>query len=269
MRRREFTTLIVGAAVCRPLMARAQQPGMPVVGVLQGGVAAEWKGPIDGLRAGLGDTGFVEGRNVAIEYRWADNQFDRMPAMAADLIGQKVAVIFVGGNTTGVRAVVAATRIIPIVFTTQTDPVAAGLVASLNRPGGNVTGVTGLGVELGPKLLGIFHEMIPSAGKFAMLVNPRNPVFSQDQIRGVQIAAQRLGLDILVLNATTQDEITSAFATAAEQGVGGILSTDAFFESQRDQIATLGLRYKLATTTGTRTAAVAAGTLMGLWREHC
>jgi putative ABC transport system substrate-binding protein len=243
-------------------MARAQQAGMPVVGVLHGGAAAEWKGPTAGLRAGLGDTGFVEGRNVAIEYRWAENQFDRMPAMAADLIAQKVTVIFVGGNTTGVRATVAATKVIPIVFTTQTDPVAAGLVASLNRPGGNVTGVTGLGVELGPKLLGIFHEMIPIAGKFEMLVNPRNPVFSQDQIRGVQIAAQRLGLDILFLNATTQDEITSAFATAAEQGVGGILSTDAFFESQRDQIATLGLRYKLATATGGRSAAVAAGTLM-------
>ena len=172
MRRREFITLLGGTAAAWPLAARAQQPAMPVIGVLYSVSAAEWTRPIAGFHRGLGEIGFVEGRNVTIEYRWAEGRFDRIPAMAADLIRRKVAVILVGGNITGVRALMTATQTIPIVFTTQADPVAAGVVPSLNRPGGNVTGVTGLGGELVPKRLELLHEMIPKATKFAVLVNP-------------------------------------------------------------------------------------------------
>jgi len=170
MRRREFITLLGGAAAAWPLAARAQPSAMPVIGVLYGVSAAEWAKPMAGFHRGLAEMGFVEGRNVVIEYRWAEGQFDRMPAMAGDLIGRKVAVILVGGSLPGVRAVMAATQTIPIVFTTQTDPVAAGVVASLHRPGGNVTGVTGLGGELGPKRLELLHEVIPKATRFAVLV---------------------------------------------------------------------------------------------------
>jgi putative tryptophan/tyrosine transport system substrate-binding protein len=164
MRRRDFITLLGGAAAAWPLAARAQQPSLPVIGVLYGVSAAEWAEPMAGFQRGLGEAGFVEGRNVAIEYRWAEGRYDRMPALAADLISRKVAVILVGGNVPGVRAVLAATQTIPIVFTTGTDPVAAGLVASLNRPGGNATGATFIGSELGltipPSLLAIADEVI-------------------------------------------------------------------------------------------------------------
>ena len=260
LRRRELITLLGGAAVAWPLAARAQQP-MPVIGVLYGVSAAEWVRPIAGFHRGLGEMGFVEGRNVAIEYRWAEGQFDRMPAMAADLIGRKVAAILVGGAITSVRAVMAATQTIPIVFTTQADPVAAGVVASLNRPGGNATGVTGLGGELGPKRLELLHELIPKATRFAVLVNPTNPVTTQDAIQGAQTAARRLGLEIIVVNARTENEIETAFASAAQQRAAWLFAEDAYFESRRDQIAALGLRHALPTMSGTRESAV-AGTLM-------
>jgi putative ABC transport system substrate-binding protein len=170
MKRRAFITLLGGASAW-PIMARAQQPAMPVVGVLYGVSAAKWTGPMGGFHRGLGETGYVEGSNVAIEYRWADGEYDRMPAMAADLVKRNVAVILVGGYLPGVRAVMAATRTIPIVFTTNSDPVANGIVASLNHPGGNVTGVTGIGGELMPKRLEVLHELIPTATKFAGLVH--------------------------------------------------------------------------------------------------
>jgi putative ABC transport system substrate-binding protein len=205
--------------------------------------------------------GFLEGRNVAIEYRWAEGRLERMPAMAADLVERKVGVILVGGSLPGVRAVMAATQTIPIVFTTNTDPVAAGVVASLNRPGGNVTGVTGLGSELDPKRLELLHEMIPTATRFAMLVNPNNSVTMQDGIQGAQSAARRLGLEVIILKAGTESEIDAAFATAVEQRAAGLLANDAYFESRRDQFAALGLRHRMPTT-GSRES-VAAGLLMG------
>jgi len=159
-RRRTFITLVVGAATW-PLAARAQQQKTPVIGSLYGVSAVEWAGPMVGFRRGLSEWGFDEGRNVAIEYRWAEGQFDRMPAMAADLVSRRVAVILVGGNLDGVRAAMAATQTIPIVFTTAANPVATGLVASLNRPGGNATGVTVMAGELGPKRLELLHEFYP------------------------------------------------------------------------------------------------------------
>jgi putative ABC transport system substrate-binding protein len=262
MRRREFITLIGGAAAAWPLAAGAQQPAMPVIGLLNGGSAAKWTDSMAGFHRGLSETGFVEGRNVAIEYRWADGHFDRMPAMAADLISRKVAAILVGGNTPGVRAVMAATQSIPIVFTSGTDPVAAGLVASLNRPGGNATGVTQLNSELAPKRLELLHEVIPTATKIAMLVNLNNPVTSQGDIQDGQAAARRLGLEIIVLNGGTENHIDRAFATAVQRRAGALeVGSDAFFYSQREQIAALALRHALPTIAGER-AAVAFGVLM-------
>lgn len=243
-----------------PIVARAQQR-LPVIGSLNALSEAEWVRQMAGFRAGVADMGFVEGLNVTIDYRGAEGHVDRIPALIEELIGRKVAVIMASGSTSAVRAALAATRTIPIVFTTQTDPVATGLVASLNRPGGNATGVTGLGAELGPKLLEIIHEVLPGATKFAVLVNPGNPIMTQATTQGAQTAARRLGLDVIVLNAGTEEEIDRAFAAAAEQGAAGSLSGDAYFVNRREQLGALGLRYKLPTTVGSRQG-VEAGALM-------
>jgi putative ABC transport system substrate-binding protein len=262
LQRREFITLLGGAAVAWPLAARAQQPAMPVIGSLYGVSAAEWAIPMAGFRRGLSERGFDEGRNVAIEYRWAEGEFDRMPAMAADLVSRKVAVILVGGNLDGVRAAMAATQTIPIVFTTAANPVATGLVASLNRPGGNVTGVTVFAAELGPKRLELLHELLPTAKKIALLVNPKVPVVLQDDIQGAQMAARRLGLEIIVVEGGSENEIARAFATAAQERASALqVGDDAFLDSRREQIAALGLRHALPTMSLTRVA-VAAGSLM-------
>src|SRR5215831_10264821 len=260
MRRREFITLLGGAATL-PLTASAQQPAMPVIGVLYGVSAAKSTGPMGGFHRGLGETGYVEGRNVAIECHWADGEYDRMPAMAADLVKRNVAVILVGGYLPGVRAVMAATRSIPIVFTTNSDPVANGIVASLNRPGGNVTGVTGIGGELMPKRLEALHELIPTATKFAGLVNPANQATAQDAMQRVPIAARRLGLEIILFQASTETEIEKAIVSAASQGASGLLADDPYFESRRDEIAALSLRYMLPVALSSRES-VAAGMLM-------
>jgi putative ABC transport system substrate-binding protein len=223
---------------------------MPVIGVLNGQSAALWAGPIRGFQRGLGEVGFVEGRNVATEYRWAGGEFDRIPAMAADLIARKVAVILVGGYLPGVRAVMAGTRTIPIVFTTNADPVANGIVASLNRPGGNVTGVSGIGSELLPKRLEVLHELVPTATKFAVLVNPANQVTLQDAFLGARRAARPLGVEIVFVEATNENEIEKAFASAVQQRAAALIAVDAYIESKRDQIAALGLRYALPTAMG-------------------
>ena len=261
LKRREFITLLGGAAVTWPLAAQAQQSAMPVIGVLYGVSAAKWTGPMGGFHRGLGETGYVEGRNVAIEYRWADGEYDRMPAMAADLVKRNVAVILVGGYLPGVRAVMAATRTIPIVFTTNSDPVANGIVASLNNPGGNVTGVTGIGGELMPKRLEALHELIPIATKFAALVNPANPATAHDTMQRVPIAARRLGLEIIFFQASTETEIEKAIVSAASQGASGLVADDPYFESRRDQIAALSLRHMLPVALSSPESVV-AGTLM-------
>jgi putative tryptophan/tyrosine transport system substrate-binding protein len=262
VKRRDFITLLGGAAAAWPVAARAQQPAMPVIGSLYGVSAAEWASPMAGFRRGLSEWGFDEGRNVAIEYRWAEGQFDRMPAMAADLVRRKVAVILVGGNLDGVRAAISATQTIPIVFTTASNPVTNGLVASLNRPGGNATGVTVFAAELGPKRLELLHEALPTAKKIALLVNPKVPAVMESDIQGAQTAARSLGLDVIVVRASRENEIEEAFATAAQERASAVqVGDDAFLDGRREKIAALSLRHALPTMSLTREAA-AAGSLM-------
>jgi putative ABC transport system substrate-binding protein len=265
MNRRDFTTLVAGAVtvccVAAPFVARAQQPAMPVIGSLYSVSAAEWRDNIAGFSRGLSEAGFVDGRNVKIEYRWADGQLDLMPKMAADLIDRKVAAMLIGGNTTSVRTVLQANRTVPFVFTTAADPVASGLVASLNRPGGNATGVTLFGGELVAKKLGLLHELVPKASKVAVLVNPGNPVLSKTVAEEAQSAASRLGWDIVVLNAASEPELAAAFAAASRQNAAGVVFEDAYFSSLREQIAVLGLRYSLPIFGQSNTPA--AGILIG------
>jgi putative ABC transport system substrate-binding protein len=253
IKRRQVITLL-GGAVAWPLAARAQQPAMPVVGALITPSPAEWADRMDDFRRGLSDTGFAEGRSVTIECRWADNQLDRLPALVADLVSRKVAVIFVTGDSVvAVPMLKAATQVIPIVFTTGSDPVARGLVASLNQPGGNVTGVTTLSTELGPKQLELLHEVVPRTTKMGLLVNPKNPGGAEAMAQVTQAAGLRLGLDITVIDAGTVEEIDLAFATFAGQGVGAlVVGQDAFFLARREQVAALALRHRMPTMISTR-----------------
>jgi putative ABC transport system substrate-binding protein len=246
VKRREFITLL-GGATARPLAARAQQSAMPLVGSLYSVSAAMWQNNFAGFRRGLGEAGFVDGRNVKIEYRWANDHPDLMPKIAADLVGRKVSVILVGGNVTGVRAVLEAIKTTPIVFTTAADPVASGLVESLNRPGGNATGVTLFGGELMAKKLELLHELVPNAAKVAVLANPSNPVFSKLVVQDAQSAASRLALQIIVVNASTEPELDAAFAVAVQQKAAAVMFEDSYFASKREQIAALGLRHSLPT----------------------
>jgi putative ABC transport system substrate-binding protein len=229
-----------------------------LIGVLYGVSAANWTENIAGFRRGLNEMGFVEGRNVAIEYRWADGHIDQMPAMAADLVARKVAVLLVGGGTTGTRTVIEANPTTPIVFTTAADPVEARLVPSLNRPGSNVTGVTAILTEVLVKLPELLHEVMPAAKSVAFLVNPNNPVTSQQIIEGARLAARGLGLEAIVLNASSEKEIESAFEAAVRQRVAAIiLSAEAYLNSRRHQIAALSLRHALPVIGGGRENVVA------------
>ena len=260
MKRREFITLLGGAAAAWPIAARAQQSAMPVIGALFAVSETQWQDYMAGFRSGLSETGFVAGRNVDIEYRWAEGRFDQLPALAANLVGLKVPVIFVGGDVVAIRAAMAATKTIPIVFTTGVDPVAAGLVASLNRPGGNATGVTLFPTELGPKRLELLRELIPTATKVALLVNPHNPAALQQDISGVQEAARRLGIEIIVVGAGSDSDFEGAFATALQQRADALLvGSDAFFISRREQIAALALRLAIPAITSPREGVLAGG----------
>jgi putative tryptophan/tyrosine transport system substrate-binding protein len=260
MRRRGFITLLGGAAT-RPLAARAQQAAMPVIGSLQSVSAAQWADRMAGFHQGLGEAGYVGGRNVAIEYRWAEGQPDRLPALAADLVSRRVAVIFVVGDV-GTQAAIAATKTIPIVFSTGSDPVAAGFVPSLSRPDGNVTGTTMMGVELVAKRLELLHELLPGATRIAVLVNPANPGVTQNVTQHTEAAARHLGLDIVVVEATTEREIESSIATAVQQQAAALsIGNDAYLSSRSRQIAFLALRHALPTMAFTREF-VSAGILM-------
>jgi putative ABC transport system substrate-binding protein len=270
--RRKFLATLGGAAMAWPLAARAQQHppmGVPlplpgerqlVIGFLHAVLAAEY-----GFRRGLSEMGFVEGRNVAIDYRSTAGQSDRLPAMAAELVSRNVAVIISIDNDLATLAAMAATRSIPIVFTTAGNPVQLGFVASLNRPGGNVTGITTFGGELLSKRLEMLRELLPTAGKVALLFNPRSPATSQVEIQGAHVAARRLGLEIVVVFASTENELENALAAAVDQGAAAIVvASDVFFSSRREYIAVLALRHALPTISDDRIAvvAVAAGQLM-------
>jgi len=241
MRRREFITLIGGAAAVWPLAARAEQPALPVIGFLNGGSAWEYARAAAAFRQGLSETGYVEGHNVLVEYRWAEGHYERLPELAADLVRRQVTVI--AANTQAVPAAKAATTTIPIVFATSADPVAAGFVASLNRPGGNVTGVSSLSVEIGPKRLQLLHEMVPTATVMAVLINPTNPN-AEAQSRAMQAAARDIGLQLHVLHATTERDFDTAFATLVQLRASAlVIGADVFLINRSEQLAALALRH--------------------------
>jgi putative tryptophan/tyrosine transport system substrate-binding protein len=243
MKRREFITLLGGAAAW-PLSARAQQPAMPVIGLL-GSASPDWYADrLRTFREGLGETGYVEGRNVTIEYRWAENRYDRLQPLAVELVQEQVALIATLANTAAALAAKAATSTIPIVFRIGADPVEVGLVASLARPGGNLTGVTTLGVEVGPKQLALLHEVVPAATVVALLVNPTNPALAETQSRVLPAAARTLGLSLHVLNASTDRDFDAVFASLAQLRAGAlVIGVDSFFNSRSDKLAALATRY--------------------------
>jgi putative tryptophan/tyrosine transport system substrate-binding protein len=244
MRRREFIRLLGGAAAAWPLAVRAQQQAMPVVGFLNGTSPSGYGRFLSAFRQGLSEVGYVEGQNVTIEYRWAEGKYDRLATLAADLVGRRVDVI-AATNTPANRVAKEATTTIPIVFTTSSDPVELGLVASLSRPGGNVTGAATLNVEVGPKRLELLHEIVPPGALIIELFNPKNPNV-EGQLRNQQAASHTAGQWVLALTASTQSEIDATFAHLVEQHAAGLLiNTDAFFFSQRDQLIALAKRYAI------------------------
>ena len=240
--RRDFITLMGGAAAW-PLAARAQQAAVPVIGFLSS-TALEGLAPyLSAFRQALHETGLVEGRNVTIEYRWADNENDRLRALAGEFVRRQTSVI-AAPSIAAALAAKSATSTIPIVFYTGADPVSIGLVTSLSRPSGNLTGVTGLGSELEPKRLELLHELVPTATAFALLVNATNPVLAESTVKGLQAAARTLGLKLHVLNASTEQEIDAAFASFALLGAGGlVIGADNFFNSRSEQLARLSTRH--------------------------
>jgi ABC-type uncharacterized transport system substrate-binding protein len=262
MKRREFITLLGGAAATWPLAARAQQPEkLPVIGLLDSTSPDVHTNLLRSFRQGLNETGFVEGQNVAIEYRWSDGQYGRVPELAADLAHREVSVITTIDGSASALAAKAATSTIPVIFRIGADPVALGLVASLNRPGGNVTGVTSLTVEVGPKRLEVLHQLVPTATVMALLLNPASP-FAETLTKDLQAAARMLGLRIHVLNASTDSDISSAFAELLQLGTGGlVIGSDVFFNSRSQQLAALTVRHAMPAVYQYREF-VAAGGLM-------
>jgi ABC-type uncharacterized transport system substrate-binding protein len=262
VKRREFITLLGGAAVAWPLAARAQQPAVPVIGFLNGESADLSESIVRAFQQGLREIGYIEGRNVEIEYRWADRQYNRLPVLAADLVGRRVTVIAAPASTAAALAAKAATATIPIVFASGADPVEVGLVASLNRPGGNVTGVTTQNAEVGPKRLELLHELVPTATSFALLVNPTNPTMAEPVSRDAQAAARTLGIKLHVLHASTEPEFDGVFATAVRlQAAGLVIGADIFFNSQIERLAALTVRHALPAVYQLREFAAAGGLL--------
>jgi putative tryptophan/tyrosine transport system substrate-binding protein len=258
MGRREFVALLGGAAAGWPLAARAQQPALPVVGFLETRSPDMIADRLRAFRQGLKDTGYVEGENVAIEYRWAENQMDRLPALATELVRRQVAVIAATGGPATAFAAKAASTAIPIVFAVAEDPVGLGLVASLARPGGSATGINFFTGELAAKRLGLLRELAPAATRVAALVNPTGPP-AQTTLRDVQAAAPVIGLQVQVLTASTSREIDAAFATLVRDKADALLVTpDPFFTSRRVQLANLAVRHGIPTV-GSRDIAEAGG----------
>jgi putative ABC transport system substrate-binding protein len=245
VKRREFIAALGGAAASWPRAGRAQQSTMPVVGFLHSASASYLGQFVDALRKGLNEAGYVEGQNLAIEYRWAEGHYDRLPALAADLVDRQVAVILAMGGTDPARAAKAATSTIPVVFVSAADPMRAGLVASLNRPGGNVTGVSLIAAALEEKKMGLLHELVPKASVIAGLINPNYPG-AKTETDEVQQAASYLGVKAIVLTATTDDEIDAAFANADQQGAGAMLvCSDPFFNSRSGRFVAAAARYSM------------------------
>jgi putative ABC transport system substrate-binding protein len=246
MKRRQFISLLGGAAAAWPIGARAQQT-VPVVGLLSGQSFAGFGHFLRAFHQGLNETGYVEGRNVAIEYRWAEGQFDRLPALAVDLVGRRVAAIAAtaGGGTSAALAAKAATTTIPIVFTTADDPVKLGLVASLNRPGGNITGIAWLSYALEAKRLGLLHELIPKVAAVTVLVNPTNTAV-ETQLRDLREAAHTLGLKLKIVNVIAESDLDAAFTAAAEQQPSVLLVTaSALFNTHRGRLVALAARHSI------------------------
>ena len=258
MRRRAFIKMIAGSLVAWQLVAaRAQRPAMPVIGFLSSRSPTDSALQVAAFRQALSEAGYVEGRNVAIDYRWADGQYDRLREMARRLVDREVSVIFAGGPA--VHVAKAATTTIPIVFVSGEDPVKFGLVASLNKPGGNITGVTTFNAALGSKRVDLLHELVPSAAIMALLVNPNFPS-AESEIGEIEAAAHAVGCSLIVLNASTESEIDDAFAKLVQQGVGGLIVTgDPFFVSRREKLVALAARRAVPAIYVQREFAVAGG----------
>ncbi len=273
MKRREFITLLGGAAAAWPLNAHSQQP-TPIVGLVTGRSADASPRDVAAFRKGLNETGYFEGQNVAIEYRWADGRYDRLSELAADLVHRRVSVIATPGTTAAALAAKAATTTIPIVFGSGDDPVKLGLVSSLARPGGNLTGINFFSIETVAKRLGLLHELVPKAARIAVLVNPANAPIAEVMLREIPTAARAIGLQIQVLNASTNREIDAAFATIVRDRADALfIAPDGFFTSRRIQLATLAARERMPTSCSNRVMAE-AGLLMSygtdtadMWRQ--
>ena len=259
MRRRDFITLACGAATAWPMAVRAQPSTLPVIGFLHSATASAYARMSAALRKSLNDAGYIEGQNVAIEYRWAEGQFDRLPDLAADLVRHQVSVIFAGGGVDPSLAAKAATSKIPIVFANGTDPVEAGLVGSLDHPGANVTGITFLLNTLGPKELEVLHELVPKAALVAALINPKSST-AASQLKDLQDTARAFGQQLSILRASTQSDIEAVVSSLAQHQVGGlVIGADAFFFSRRDQFVSLASRYSIPAVYPWREAVVTGG----------
>ena len=260
MRRREFITLLGGAAAAWPLAARAQQLAMPVIGLLCSESPDLWASRMRAFHQGLSETGYVAGRNVAIEYRWAEGQNDRLPALAADLVRRRVTVIAAPGSTPAALAAKAATSTIPIIFWIGGDPVELGLVASLNRPEGNLTGLTTWNQKLAAKRVELLHKVVTGASSMVLLVNSTSPNLTKSSIEDAQAAARSLGLELHVLNASTERDFEVVFANLIQLRAGGlVIGTDAFFSSRLEQLAALSVHHAVPTVYHFREFAAAGG----------
>jgi putative tryptophan/tyrosine transport system substrate-binding protein len=260
MRRRNFIKGIVGSAATWPLVAGAQQPSMPVIGWLGARSPKESASVVAAFHKGLNEAGYVEGRNVAVEYRWAELHYDRLPALATDLVARRVSVIAATGGGASLLAAKAATATIPIVFVAgDLDPVNSGLVSSLNRPGGNITGVMLLLTVLGAKRLEVLHELVPNAGAVGVLINPANPSAAAET-KDLQGAARALGMELHILSASTDGDLNAAFATFVQQRVGALLiGNNSFFISRREQIVAMAAQHAIPTMYFVREFAAAGG----------
>jgi putative tryptophan/tyrosine transport system substrate-binding protein len=260
MKRREFITALGGTVAAWPLATRAQQPTMPVIGYLSGATFEMMRDYVAAFDRALADAGFIEGRNVAIDYRWAEGHNDRLPALAEDLVRRQVTVIAVGGSTPASLAAKAATQSIPIVFAVGTDPVGVGLVASLSKPGGNVTGVTNLNVELFKKCFEMMHSLMPQGTTIAVMVNPANIPQTATERTTIQDASRALGARVVILNASRPSEIESAFAELVDQRAGAlVVSGETFFLTQRNRLVELAAHYAVPTIYAYREYPVAGG----------